>query len=41
MLVVVIRKDGEPGIYLAPGLCTGEQAAHLLELMAARLRADG
>ena len=40
VLAFVVRKDGEPGIYLAPGLCTNEQAAQLLEMMATRLRQE-
>lgn len=39
VLVAVVRSDGEPGVYLAPGKITNEQAAKLLELMAARIRA--
>ena len=38
VLVFVVRKDGEPAIYLAPGQCTNEQAAELLEMMAKHLR---
>jgi hypothetical protein len=40
LMVAVVREDGEPGIYLAPGRITNEQAAQLLELMAKRLRTD-
>ncbi len=38
LLVYVIRADGEPAIYLAPGKVSNEQAAQLLELMAKNLR---
>ena len=39
-LVFVVRKDGEPGLYLAPGV-TNEQAIKLLELLTERLKQDG
>jgi hypothetical protein len=40
VLVFVVRKDGEPGCYLAPGLCSKEQAARLFDMMAGRMRQE-
>ena len=38
-LVFVVRKDGEPGLYLAPGVTKGD-AITLLEAVTARLRGE-
>lgn len=40
VLVFVVRKDGEPGVYLAPGLCTKGQAARLFDMMAGQMRQE-
>jgi hypothetical protein len=37
LLVFVIRRDGEPGLYLDDGV-TNDQAVQLLEMMASELR---
>jgi hypothetical protein len=38
LLVMVVKKNGEPGIYINSDWCTRERAAKLLELVAQRLR---